>query len=226
MTNIDRIAELRGTGPAAAVEFWQQVCKIAKIDLSTHDVLKLLLAHGERVSAISAGELAATVPLVEVSDDSVHTAPLSSQKSGISEPNNVGSASVEPVARSVPQSTPISTAADDIAFLADSYDLSIIEAEELYQLLVDMLPLGFTRSKQLSQYIIDHQLGYRYPNISGIVTMENGVRQWELAGGFPRWIYAIICEELGLGNEGSTARPVGFVSFDAMEENDRPFDFF
>ena len=76
-----------------------------------------------------------------------------------------------------------------------------------------MRPLNFTHSKQLSAYIVKHQLGYRYPNISGIVRMEEAGTEWDFHGGFPPDIYKVICMELNLDNQRTSARPVSFTPF-------------
>ena len=102
---------------------------------------------------------------------------------------------------------------DEIRRIANVHNKTKEEAEELGRLLSEMRPLNFTRSKQLSEYIVKHQLGYRYPNISGIVRMEGEGKEWNFSGGFPPDIYRIICEELDLGNQGTRARAIGFTSF-------------
>ncbi|MEG3891140.1 hypothetical protein QT973_12030, partial [Microcoleus sp. Z1_A1] len=86
-------------------------------------------------------------------------------------------------------------------------------AYELYRLLKDLGPLGFTHSTQLSDYIRINQLGRRYPTISGIVTMEDGGTRWLFTGGFPPEIYTIICQELRLRNQGTSARAIHFKPF-------------
>jgi len=80
-----------------------------------------------------------------------------------------------------------------------------VEADELYRLLADMRPLNFTRSKQLSAYIVKHKLGYQYPNIAGTAIMEDGGIRWRFEGGFPTHIYGIICRELNLSNQRTSA---------------------
>jgi cold shock CspA family protein len=102
---------------------------------------------------------------------------------------------------------------DEILRIAKRYRLDITSADELYRLLKDLGSLGFTHSTQLSDYIRINQLGYRYPNISGIVTMNNGGRAWEFTGGFSREVYRIICQELGLANQGTSAIATDFESF-------------
>ena len=88
-----------------------------------------------------------------------------------------------------------------------------IEEKEFEQLVAEMKPLGITHSNQVSDYIMKNRLGYKYKNISGIVEMEKNGTSWNLKGGFPTIIYARLCEELGLSNQGSRARAVGFKPF-------------
>ena len=109
----------------------------------------------------------------------------------------------------------------EILKIAKRYRLDITRADELYRLLKELGPLGFTHSRQLSIHIIRNELGYRYPNISGIVTMEDdGGTRWLFPGGFPPEIYTIICQELVLANQGTSARAIHFESFqDIYSEN-------
>jgi hypothetical protein len=98
------------------------------------------------------------------------------------------------------------------------YGLNEGEAEELERLLADMRRHRFTDSGHLSAHIVQHRLGYRYPNISGIVRMRESGTEWDFRGGFPPHIYRIVCLELGLGDRHSNAVAVGFKSF-ADSEN-------
>jgi cold shock CspA family protein len=98
---------------------------------------------------------------------------------------------------------------NEIARIAKKHRLEKTKADELHQLLTEMRSLGFTHSGQLSKHIVRYQLGYRYPNISGIVIMEDGVTEWEFPGGFPPEIYSIICRELDLDNQRTSARVKG-----------------
>ncbi|MDZ8257603.1 hypothetical protein [Nostoc sp. ChiQUE01b] len=102
---------------------------------------------------------------------------------------------------------------NEIARIANKHRLEKTKADELHQLLTEMRPLGFTHSGQLSKYIVRYQLGYRYPNISGIVIMEDGGTEWEFPGGFPPEIYTIICRELSLDNQRTSGRVKDFESF-------------
>lgn len=102
---------------------------------------------------------------------------------------------------------------NEIARIAKKHRLEKTKADELHQLLTEMRPLGFTHSGQLSKHIVKYRLGYRYPNISGTVIMEDGGTEWEFPGGFPPEIYTIICRELGLDNQRTSARVKVFKSF-------------
>jgi len=102
---------------------------------------------------------------------------------------------------------------NEIRRIIEAHDLDEVKANELEQILKEMRPFGFTHSNQLSKYIVKHQLGYRYPNISGIVTMEQAGEEWDFHGGFPPKIYKIICEELNLDNQRSQATPIRFTPF-------------
>lgn len=109
----------------------------------------------------------------------------------------------------------------EITRISGIYGLSRIESDELNQLLADMRPLGFTRSKQLSNHIIKNKLGYNYPNIAGVVRMERGGEAWDFNGGFPPHIYEIICRELNLRNQGTDARATGFESYEQQRRRFR-----
>lgn len=102
---------------------------------------------------------------------------------------------------------------DEIRRIAKEYNLTKTKAEEFHKLITDMRPLKFKTSKQLSKYIVINQLGYKYPNISGIVRMEEADTQWNFHGGFPVDMYKKICEILDLHNQGTSARAVGFTPF-------------
>jgi cold shock CspA family protein len=110
---------------------------------------------------------------------------------------------------------------NEIAKLAKKYGLEIAEASQLYLLLREMRPLKFKNTKELSAYIVRHKLGYRYPSISGLVTMEDGGTTWPFAGGFPPEIYKIICQELGLANQGTSARAIKFISYQQLLNRSR-----
>ncbi|EKF9740239.1 hypothetical protein [Vibrio cholerae] len=97
--------------------------------------------------------------------------------------------------------------------LQSKYRLSDEEAREMELLLKEMRPYHFRTSKELSSHIVVNQLGNRYPTISGIAKMTNGYDVWNFDGGFPPGIYKIICNELGLRNQGTEARIVGFTSY-------------
>ncbi|EOX1771030.1 hypothetical protein ACPDPP_003572 [Vibrio cholerae] len=96
------------------------------------------------------------------------------------------------------------------------HNMNKTEASELAALISEVKDKGFKFSKELSNYIIKNQLKRKYPNISGVVKMEKSGEQWDFSGGFPRKIYSIVCSELGLSDQGTTAKAVGFKSFKDM----------
>ena len=85
--------------------------------------------------------------------------------------------------------------------------------EEYEKLLAEISDKGFTKSKEVSAYIIRNRLGNKYKNISGKLTMEKDGREWAFKGGFPTDIYAKLCSDLGLGHQDSGARVIDFESF-------------
>jgi hypothetical protein len=100
-----------------------------------------------------------------------------------------------------------------IVDLVGTHDLAKVKDEELQELLAEMRPLNFRSSGELSTYIREHQLGHKYPNISGTIKMEEGGTEWDLKGGLHPDIYKTICEKLGLKSRGSKARVTGFTPF-------------
>ena len=101
----------------------------------------------------------------------------------------------------------------------NKYTLPDEMAEELANLILEVESLNFSLSSELSNYITKNNLGRKYPNISGSVTMQNGVDTWSLNGGFPRNIYRIVCQELSLHGKGTTAQAVGFKSYKSIQNS-------
>lgn len=95
---------------------------------------------------------------------------------------------------------------------AESKHLVLLE-NEYKQIIEEMKYLEFTHSRELSNYIVENKLGEKYRNISGIVKMEQDGNTWDFHGGFPKYIYKRICEDLGLDNEHSRAKAVDFESY-------------
>lgn len=105
--------------------------------------------------------------------------------------------------------------------IVEVHNLTKVKAEELQKLLTEMRPLNFKYSKHLSEYIREHELGYDYPNIAGIVKMEQAGIEWDFRGGFPPNIYKIICKELNLDNQGTSARPINFTPFKDINQTNQ-----
>ena len=95
--------------------------------------------------------------------------------------------------------------------------LSDLELSELYELVEEIAGQGFHYSGDLSNYITRQKLGYKYPNISGVVTMKANSNTWTFKGGFPANIYRIVCTILNLSSKGSRARVVRFRSYASMQ---------
>lgn len=93
------------------------------------------------------------------------------------------------------------------------------EQEELeFSRLVDEVKtLGFTKSQQVSTYIIANNLSAKYQYISGILEMERDQDIWQYRGGFPPHIYARLCDALGLGRKDSRARVKNFRPFSDVQ---------
>ena len=86
------------------------------------------------------------------------------------------------------------------------------EVEELVELFRGM---GFTQSAQISNYIRRNRLGFRFPNISGYLSLssEDGLDSWDFEGGIKPFYYREICRRLDLHNKRSRAQVIGFKSF-------------
>jgi len=120
-------------------------------------------------------------------------------------------------------------ASDGIRFeTKNSKDESIIESQksqqeinddEFKQLVAEMTPFGFTNAREVSSYIIKNKLGNKYKNISGVVRMSKDEHEFNFNGGFPPDIYARVCSELNLNDEGSNAKVIGFTSFKNKDNN-------
>jgi hypothetical protein len=87
------------------------------------------------------------------------------------------------------------------------------EETEFRALVAEVRALGFTSSKQVSNYIMARKLGNKYGHISGRLTMERDGDQWPFYGGIQPRIYARLCNELGLDDQGTDARPGEFIPF-------------
>lgn len=96
-----------------------------------------------------------------------------------------------------------------------------IKEIEFQNLVNEIKELEFTHSSQVSAYIIKNRLGFKYKNISGILTMEQNGITWKFKGGFPPRIYAKLCEQLNLRSQRTDAKPIEFSSFKEIQEQRR-----
>lgn len=100
--------------------------------------------------------------------------------------------------------------------LRAAHNLTPQEAEELSSLLSLFKSKNFTTSSQISACIRANKLGKDFPNLSGILTMENETDRWKFEGGIAPKFYAIVCSYLGLSNNHSGARPVDFTPYENL----------
>ena len=84
---------------------------------------------------------------------------------------------------------------------------------EYQQLIEEVRGLGFENSGQLSNYIMNNKLGYKYKHISGIGTFSKDLDSWSFMGTISREYYARVCNELNLGSQNSGATLKDFKSF-------------
>lgn len=64
-------------------------------------------------------------------------------------------------------------------------ELEEIQNHEFEQLVTEIKTLNFSRTAQVSDYIVKNRLGHKYRNISGVLEMKNGTDTWNFNGGFP-----------------------------------------
>lgn len=91
------------------------------------------------------------------------------------------------------------------------YDTNI--EKQIDDLVAFFKPMRFRKSSQLSNYIAENQLGYKYPDLSGYLELTNGDDTWEFEGAIHPKYYAEICYRLELDNEYSDSIPQSFESF-------------
>lgn len=85
--------------------------------------------------------------------------------------------------------------------------------KQLEELVTFFEPKKFRKSSDLSKYIVEHQLGYKYPDLSGYLELTNGDDTWEFEGAIHPKYYAEVCYRLELENENSYSIPLDFESF-------------
>ncbi len=95
--------------------------------------------------------------------------------------------------------------------------LSPVQRREFNELVKEIESKNFTYSSEVSHYITSNHLGSRYPNISGISTFKRGCDTWTMEGGFPRDIYAMLCQRLHLSGKNTSAVAVAFTPYSMMK---------
>ena len=97
------------------------------------------------------------------------------------------------------------------------YDTNI--EKQIEELVAFFKPMRFSKSSQLSNYIVKHQLGYKYPDLCGYLELSNDYDTWEFEGAIAPNYYAEICYRLELDNENSDSIPQSFESYREREGN-------
>ena len=84
---------------------------------------------------------------------------------------------------------------------------------EIDRLVKEMKPYNFKKSVQVSRYIVNNKIGHKYPTLSGVLELTDGVDNWNFKGGISPEFYKEVCNRLKLGNNGSHARPTDFIAW-------------
>ena len=95
------------------------------------------------------------------------------------------------------------------------------EDAEFWRLVADFRPRGFTHSIQVSRYITDNKIGYKYPRIAGNLDFENASGdEWTLKGGIaPRW-FRRLCEELRVRDKCTDSRVKRFTAHRDLQSSE------
>lgn len=78
----------------------------------------------------------------------------------------------------------------DFKFM-EEYFTAEDENREFKELVAEIKPFGFQESKDVSSYIRNNNLGFKYKNISGTVVMSQDGYRWNFEGGF---FYKNLCK--------------------------------
>lgn len=100
-----------------------------------------------------------------------------------------------------------------INYLLNKYLLTYKEAQELSYVMDLCIEQNFIFSRDLSNFIMENNLGFYFPNICGVLYMNDGCNQWKFYGGFSQKIYRILCFELNLLGRRSNASTTKFIPF-------------
>lgn len=201
MANVDKIAELRGISSIEAIKYWEQVCTASGIKFSTHEVLTALLDLGELAASITPDQLVEKRQAIEA-EKRIREEMLKA----------IEAARLKELAEKRAEKQRVEVKKRKAIEEEIAAKISA-EEEEFRQLVTEMSSIGITHSSQVSAYIVRNRLGYKYKHISGILQMEMEGNVWDFNGGFPPKIYARLCKELGLENQGSRAVPREFTPY-------------
>lgn len=92
------------------------------------------------------------------------------------------------------------------------------ELNEFRKLLEYFSKKNLHSSAELSNLIAhDNNLKNKFPNLTGLIQMQDRTNTWTYNGGIHPKIYKFICEELKLENNRSQAIPTGFRSYNDLD---------
>ena len=80
-------------------------------------------------------------------------------------------------------------------------------------LLAEVRPLGFTKSSQVSNYIIENNLKIKYGSIAGVAMMRKGLDTWRFDGGISPKYYKRLCTDLNLENNNSGSIVIDYLPY-------------
>ena len=99
-------------------------------------------------------------------------------------------------------------------------NMTYIQKKEVEELVNFFKAKGFTKSYQISYYIQQNRIGYKFKHIAGYLTMSHGYNTWTFKGGIAPQFYGEICRRLGLTNKKSNSHVEGFKSYQERWNNE------
>ncbi|MGN1394408.1 MAG: hypothetical protein ACI4V7_10370 [Succinivibrionaceae bacterium] len=87
---------------------------------------------------------------------------------------------------------------------------------EFNQLVNEVSKYNFITSSQVSRYIRENRLGFKYRHISGRLEMKKGRDVWNFEGGISPKYFGRLCKELNLDNNHSLARVNKFTPYASL----------
>jgi hypothetical protein len=105
--------------------------------------------------------------------------------------------------------------------LYDEYSQMMASSDsdhQFQQLVEEVRPFGFEHAWEVSQYIVNNQLGHKYSALSGYLGLSNSRKSWTFIGGISPQYYAKLCRALGINDEKNPdVRVDSFTSYEDLE---------